>query len=144
MWLLYIIYCFWNNTFYRMVRVWILHLPLEIVFIWLIYTWAFFSQQKFSIEDSTFESRENCDIFITPILHPSRVLVRKDKNSVFCLNWEMKCNWGSEWPYDPLGGFSGGAGSQPLGTFAMFSLELGWYSLLEIIKLKLSMKKLLL
>ena len=39
--------------------------------------------------------------------------------------------------WEPLNGFSGGPGSKPLEKF-IFSLKIVWHSLLEIIKLKLS------
>ena len=29
-------------------------------------------------------------------------LARKEKNSVFCMNWEVKCNWGSRGTVSPL------------------------------------------
>ena len=29
-------------------------------------------------------------------LHCSMSLARDKKNSAFCMNWEIKCNWGSE------------------------------------------------
>ena len=45
---------------------------------------------------------------------------------------------------ESLSGFSGEPGGKTLGKFTIFSLKLVWYSLLEIIKLQLSNKKLLL
>ena len=65
---------------------------------------------------------------------------QEGKNSVFCVNWEIKCNWGSGGGgghCEPLSGFRGGPGINALGKFTMFSLKLV-YSLLELIKWKLS------
>ena len=54
-----------------------------------------------------------------------RDLARKEKNSVLCMNWEIKCNWGSGGGHcEPLSEFSGGPGGKALGTFTIFSLKL--------------------
>ena len=55
---------------------------------------------------------------------PYRTLARK-KKKVFYMNWAC----------EPLGGFSRGVRGDVLGKYAIFSLQLVQYSLLEIIKL---------
>ena len=45
----------------------------------------------------------------------------RKKKSAFCMNWEIKCNWGSEGYCEPLSGFSGGLGAKTSGTFTIFS-----------------------
>ena len=44
----------------------------------------------------------------------NRGLAKKEKNSAFCMNWEMKRNWGSGEHWEPLSGFSGRPGTKPL------------------------------
>ena len=73
-----------------------------------------------------------------------RALASNEKNSAFCMNWEIKRNWESGRYCEPLTGFTGGPGDRTLGMFTIFSLKLVWYSLLETKKLKLFNKKLLL
>ena len=65
----YIIYCFWNNTFYKyeFYLVWVLHLSLVTVFIRLIIE---FSQRKLWITEPNFKNRESFDNFHSPILQP--------------------------------------------------------------------------
>ena len=66
------------------------------------------------------------------------VLAREEKNYAFCMNWGIKCNWGSgalwlrQWVHWRSGG-------NTLGKFTIFSLKLVMCSLLEITKLKLSL-----
>ena len=65
---------------------------------------------------------------------------------MFCINWETKRKWESRGHYEPLSGFRRVGGGKVLEKFTVFSLKLA-YSLLEIMKLKLSVisnKKLLL
>ena len=69
-----------------------------------------------------------------------RALARKEKNSAFSVNWKLKCNWGSGGHCEPLSSFSEGRAGKTFGKFRIFSLKLVWYSLLEIIKLKLYLK----
>ena len=79
----------------------------------------------------------------------TRALARKEKNSTFSMNWELKHSWVPGFSVSPsldsVGDF-GSEGGGGLHKFATFSLKLVWYSLLKIIKLKLSVtnKKLLL
>ena len=75
------------------------------------------------------------DYFIQMLVF--RVLARKGKNYMLCVNWEIKCNWGSERTVSPSMG-SGGPGGEALEKVTIFSLKLVWYSLLKKIKLKLS------
>ena len=53
------------------------------------------------------------------------------------MNWEIKRSWGSGHTVSPSIGL-GGPGGKAIEKFTIFSLELVWYSLLKIIKLKLS------
>ena len=48
----------------------------------------------------------------------------KQKNYVFCMNWEIKCNLGSGGHCEPLSGVSEGPGGKALGKFTIFSLKL--------------------
>ena len=60
------------------------------------------------------------------------------------MNWEIKNNQGSGVHCEPLSELSEGRGGKALEKFTIFTLKLVWHSLLEIIELKLSHKKLLL
>ena len=66
------------------------------------------------------------------LLYLLRALARKEKNYVFCMNQEIKCNWGSEEHCEPSVISLGDQGSNLL---QIFSLKIVWYSLSEIIKL---------
>ena len=59
---------------------------------------------------------------------------------MFCMNWEIRCNWESRGHCESVSGFSRGPEGKALGIFTIFSFKLVWYSLLEEIKLKLSNK----
>ena len=65
------------------------------------------------------------------------VLAREEKNYAFCMDWEIKCNWGSGALWTPQW-VHWGSGGNTLGKFTIFSLKLVMCSLLEIAKLKLS------
>ena len=66
-----------------------------------------------------------------------RVHTQEGKNSVCGINWEIKCSWRSE-SCELLSGIIGGPTGKALEKFAIFSLKLVLYTLLKIIKLKLS------
>ena len=51
-------------------------------------------------------------------------LSRKKKKSAFCINWEIKHNWGSGWHYETLNGLSWGLGGQVFIKFTMFTLKI--------------------
>ena len=79
------------------------------------HTWVTFIQLTFTRSKSTIETIEK----------------EAKKNSVFCMNWVIKCNW-------TLSGFSEELGGKANDKFILFSLEIVWYNLLKIIKLKMS------
>ena len=54
----------------------------------------------------------------------SRALARKESNSSFCMNWEIKLNLGSQGHCEPLSGFSGRSGGKALAKFTIFSWKL--------------------
>ena len=41
-------------------------------------------------------------------------LARKEKNSAFCMNWELKCSWGPGRTVSPSLGYIGDQGAEPL------------------------------
>ena len=49
----------------------------------------------------------------------SRALARKERNSAFCMIWEIKLNLGSQGHCEPLSGFSGRSGGKALGKFTI-------------------------
>ena len=59
------------------------------------------------------------------------------KSSALCLNCGVKYSWGSECTMSPSMG-SGEPEGKALAKCTIFTLKLIWYSLLKIIKLKLS------
>ena len=61
----------------------------------------------------------------------------KEKNSAFCMDLEIRHSWRSGCTVGLSVG-SGGPGGKALEKFMIFSLSLSWYSLSEILKLKLS------
>ena len=72
-----------------------------------------------------------------PPVYTFRTLAGKEKNSAFCMNWEIKCIWGSGCTVRPSMGSERPEG-KALEKFTVLNLKLVWYSPLNIIKLKLS------
>ena len=53
-----------------------------------------------------------------------RTLARKENNSAFCMNWEIKCSWGVWAKCEPLSGFSGELWVKAVVKFTKFNLKL--------------------
>ena len=51
-------------------------------------------------------------------------LARKEKNSAFCINWEIKHSWRVWGQCGPLNGFSGEIWDKTIVTFTILNLKL--------------------